>query len=227
MYIQILASSSAGNCYALNCRGEVLLLEAGIPLARVRTRLHVGLSCVIGCLISHEHQDHAGFVRQYWEKGIEVLAKPDTLDIIKYGMALPQDYQYCGWFIHTFKTQHDAEDPAGFLIEAPDGSRVVFAIDTYLLPYKFENVNYWMLECNYDLPILQQNIDAGAVDPAQAKRLLQSHMSVDHVCAFLRAQDLSRTQAVYLLHGSARNLKKYEAKDRVRSLVGVPVFWRT
>ena len=49
-------------------------------------------------------------------------------------------------------------------------------------------------------------------------------MSVDHVAAFLNTQDLSKTQAVYLLHGSDRNLNKQTAVDKIRGVVAVPVY---
>ena len=226
--VQILASSSSGNCYALICDDSVLLLEAGIPVSKLRSRLTAPLSRVVACLISHEHKDHAGYARQYWDAGIQILSSPGTIENVGYGMSIPAlDYFWEGWTITSFVAKHDAVDPQGFIIDAPDGTTVVFAIDTYLLPYIFMGVNVWMLECNYDLAILQDNIDAGLIPDAQAKRILQSHMSVDHVCTFLRAQDLSETRAVYLLHGSARNINKKAAADKVRGVVGVPVYWRT
>lgn len=226
MDVRTLASSSEGNCYALMCADSVLLLEAGIPVSKLRRMLPVGLSRVVACLVTHEHGDHAGYVRQFWEAGIQVLTNQGTLAVIGYGMAIPEgkDYFWYGWTIRTFKTKHDAADPIGYDITAPDGKRVVFATDTYLLPYKFQDVNVWMLECNYDIALLKENIEAGEVDKKQAKRILESHMSVDHVCEFLLHQDLRKTTAIHLLHGSGRNLNVPQACSRVRATTGKPVY---
>lgn len=230
MDVQIIASSSKGNCYALRCDDSVLLLEAGIPVSKLREKLTARLSRVVACLVTHEHKDHAGYVQQYLDAGIPVHMSPGTRRAVGAGYVLEQQawpcglYSIGGWTVTRFPVEHDAEEPVGFIITAPDYTRVVFAVDTYLLSYKFHNINVWMLECNYELPILQENIAAGAVHEAQAKRILQSHMSVDHVAAFLNTQDLSKTQAVYLLHGSDRNLNKQTAVDKIRGVVAVPVY---
>lgn len=227
MDVQIIASSSKGNCYALRCDDSVLLLEAGVPVARLRKKLTAGLSRVVACLVTHEHGDHAGYVGQYWRAGIPVYMSAGTQALLKVGHAIPKPgkaLRLNGWTVTAFRTKHDAADPVGYIVDSPDGERVVFATDTYVLPYLFPHVTVWMLECNYELPILQENITAGAVHEDQAKRILQSHMSVDHVAAFLQAQDLSKTRAVYLLHGSDRNLNKKAAVDKIRGVVGVPVY---
>ena len=233
MDVQIIASSSKGNCYALRCDDSVLLLEAGVPVSKLRKKLTAGLSRVVACLVTHEHKDHAGYAKQYLEAGIPVYSSLSTCSAMGVGRAIFKsrkwnynchDLYVDSWAISVFTTRHDAADPYGYLVDAPDGTRVVFAIDTYLLPYKFPGVNVWMLECNYDLPGLEENLDSGSVNDSQAKRILQSHMSVDHVAAFLQSQDLSKTQAVYLLHGSERNLDKQAAVDKIRGVVGVPVY---
>lgn len=211
----------------MRCADSVLLLEAGISLFRLRKKLSTGLSRVAGCFVTHEHGDHAGYVGQYWRAGIPVYMSAGTQALLKVGHAIPKPgkaLRLNGWTVTAFRTKHDAADPVGYIVDSPDGERVVFATDTYVLPYLFPHVTVWMLECNYELPILQENITAGAVHEDQAKRILQSHLSVDHVAAFLQAQDLSKTRAVYLLHGSDRNLNKQAAVDKIRGVVGVPVY---
>ena len=54
-----MASSSRGNAYLLTAPGAMpLLLEAGIPISKLREGLYahgIDLSQLAGCLISHEH----------------------------------------------------------------------------------------------------------------------------------------------------------------------------
>ena len=51
-----IASGSKGNAYIVKS-GSVapLLLEAGIPIKRLKENLNFGLTGLAGCLISHEH----------------------------------------------------------------------------------------------------------------------------------------------------------------------------
>lgn len=53
--LEILGSSSAGNCYILRVGDKVLLLEAGINFNKIQERLNFRLKEVIGCLVTHEH----------------------------------------------------------------------------------------------------------------------------------------------------------------------------
>lgn len=58
MDIQVLASSSKGNCYRVSNGSTPLLLECGIRFKEIQQKLNFRLSEIAGCLVSHEHQDH-------------------------------------------------------------------------------------------------------------------------------------------------------------------------
>jgi phosphoribosyl 1,2-cyclic phosphodiesterase len=53
--IKPLASGSAGNCYYITDGRSPLLIEAGIPIKKIKQGLNYKLSEIEGCLISHEH----------------------------------------------------------------------------------------------------------------------------------------------------------------------------
>ena len=56
MRFKSIASSSGGNCYLVQSEGASdLLIEAGIPLKRIREALGFSVSALAGVLISHEH----------------------------------------------------------------------------------------------------------------------------------------------------------------------------
>ena len=59
MKIESFGSSSAGNCYRVSDRTTSLLLEAGLPLKKIRVATGHQLSALAGCLVSHEHGDHS------------------------------------------------------------------------------------------------------------------------------------------------------------------------
>lgn len=57
--VKCLASGSTGNAYAVDDGESALLLEAGLPAKRILSGFLPLLPRVAGCLITHEHGDHA------------------------------------------------------------------------------------------------------------------------------------------------------------------------
>ena len=64
MNLHILGSNSFGNCYVLETDYEALILEAGVRMSNVRKALRWKMSKVVGAIITHEHNDHAGHVAE-------------------------------------------------------------------------------------------------------------------------------------------------------------------
>jgi hypothetical protein len=48
-------SNSAGNAYAIDAGGEILLLEAGCKMADVKRQINYRLNDVVGVCVSHSH----------------------------------------------------------------------------------------------------------------------------------------------------------------------------
>jgi phosphoribosyl 1,2-cyclic phosphodiesterase len=80
------------------------------------------------------------------------------------------------------------------------------------------------VECNYQSEILDQNIKDGLCEPGLKDRLLRTHLSLNNVIEFLKANDLSRTREVYLMHLSSRNANAKQMKDAIIKMFGKPVF---
>lgn len=212
MTLTVLGSSSSGNCYLLqsSATGEVLILEAGIPISKVKKALDFNLSKVVACLITHEHGDHAKHARKLHDCLIPIVCTSGTAAAI--GL---QDSHWCPTSGHAlrfgdfrvmaFPVRHDAKEPCGFLIHHPECGTVLFATDTYYLPNTFAGLNNILLECNYRLDILDANIRAGIVHPRVRDRIIRSHMSY-HTCAeTLAANDLSQVNNIVLVHLSSDN----------------------
>jgi phosphoribosyl 1,2-cyclic phosphodiesterase len=60
-------------------------------------------------------------------------------------------------------------------------------------------------------------------DCIYASRLRRSHMSIDNVLDFLKANDISAIEKIYLLHLSSGNSDEKDFKNRVQKATGVPV----
>src|SRR5690606_25201550 len=112
---------------------------------------------------------------------------------VKYIQAKKQ-FQIGTWTILPFDTQHDVAEPLGFLLSNTSGDKLLFATDTYYIRYKFKGLTHIMIECNYSLDILNENIAAGRVPQVMKKRLMRSHFSLENVKDMLQANDLSKLQ---------------------------------
>jgi phosphoribosyl 1,2-cyclic phosphodiesterase len=62
------------------------------------------------------------------------------------------------------------------------------------------------------------------VHPAMRPRLLRSHFSLENVLEFLRANDLSKVEEIWLLHLSQSNSSEELFKKEVQAATGKPVF---
>ena len=232
--IKCLASGSFGNSYAVDDGESVLLLEAGIQKNKILSGYADRLARVAGCLVTHEHTDHAKAAVQLTDCGIDVYASQGTLDAIRptptlrsyrfHTLHARKPAQVGSWAVIPWEAQHDAAEPLGFLLYSRHTKeRLLFATDTYYIPHRFPQLDYIMVECNYDMSILLRNIAEGVTPESLKPLLLQSHFSLDNVRAFLSANDLSRVQHIYLLHVSDGNGDREAFGRDIKALTGIPV----
>lgn len=208
MKLQVIGTGSQGNCYILRSGDDAIMLDAGLPIKRIVTEAR-GLRGVCACLITHEHGDHIKAARDMALWGVDVYATPGTLEAaeIDPNMARIHKIEYLkplevkGYTVLPFQTQHDAQQPCGFLIRSRStGETLLYATDTYYLRNTFPWVNYWLIECNYCDDTLAEMLDSGEVDTMMRNRLLVSHMSLDRLKTTLQANDLSQTRTIVLCH---------------------------
>ncbi|MGF3182277.1 MBL fold metallo-hydrolase [Facklamia sp. P12934] len=229
MKITSYGSSSAGNCYLIEDKGQLLMLEAGVKPKNIKH----DISEIDGLLITHEHNDHAKYAKQiikrcasnlYCTKGTyEALKdKPDSFRFMQINSK--QSFNVKNWRILPFDVEHDAAEPVGFLIDTPGKKRILFATDTYYVRYKFNKVTHLMIECNYHLEALQHNSELGLIDKKRYTRLLTSHFELNNVIQFLKANDLSQLEEVHLLHLSDTNSDAELFREKVKQVVGMPVY---
>ena len=56
MFIRCAGSSSSGNSYALySDNGQILLLDAGLPIKEIKKMCDFNVTDMVGCLVSHGH----------------------------------------------------------------------------------------------------------------------------------------------------------------------------
>lgn len=228
--ITTLASSSRGNCYRIDDGSTPLLLECGIPFKEIQRKLDFKTREIKGCLVSHEHKDHSKAIADVMKAGIDCYMSKGTAKVLNISghrvkIVQPlQQFHIGTWTILPFETQHDAAEPLGYLLANQAGEKLLFATDTYYIKYRFQGLTHIMIECNYAIDILKANIEAGTVNDAMAKRLMQSHFSLDNVKEFFRANDLSQVKEIHLLHLSDGNSDAERFKREIQRLTGKPVY---
>ena len=229
MILEVVGSGSKGNCYILHNDNEALMLEAGVPFKSVLSVLGGKIELLEGCLVTHEHKDHSGYVKDLLDHAVRVYATEGTCQAMvpwsksKIGvpMAIRSKMLKIGNFlIIPFETVHDAEQPCGFFIRHPEMGNLLFATDTHYLPNTFKDISNVMIECNYDEVLLAERKD---IPETLKERIRGSHMSVETCIEALAANDLSKVNNIVLIHISEGDGDPESFKEKVRNATGKTV----
>jgi len=204
--IQVLASSSAANCTVV---GGELLLDAGLPMPKMRKALKGKTAGLRWCLLTHEHQDHARGVDSLLKAGIEVRATRKTIEAlgVEHHRLAPvsQHFQLGDWLVRPFRVNHDAADPVGFaLSHGIADAEVLYLTDTgpfqpreWMLARKWTHI---LIEANHLGEHIDQWVETG--DP-RAARTAMNHLSVEAAIDFLAKIEPDGAE-IHLLHLSDR-----------------------
>ena len=227
MKLIITGSSSKGNNYAIQAdTGEILLLEAGVPLKEVKKAIGYQTSKVVGCLISHIHSDHCKYAKEYLKAGITVSSNEDVAQKILGVNTMYKDitFHFGGFSVTPFEVQHDVKN-FGYLIHYPSYGSIFFATDCYNLHFALRGCRTYLAECNYSDELLNKAIQEGKTIASQADRIRLSHMSLEHCVSWLHQCEAEKSaKQIVLIHGSARHLNSTEAVAKVQKEFGIPVF---
>lgn len=229
MILSILGSNSNGNGYVIQNDNEALILECGFRFLDAQKALDFNTQKVVAALVSHEHGDHAKYVKEYKTRGIKIYASAGTLEKIRLQnektiLRHTQKVKIGNFTILPFNVKHDCAEPLGFLINHPEMGNLVFATDTYYLPYTFDDVQHWLIECNYRKDILDKNCPKGSFKKVLRDRTLQSHMSYETCEKALLSNDLSPAKNIILIHLSDGNSNAAEFKKNIEKSTGKMTF---
>ena len=85
MKLQVLGSSSKGNCYLIEAnKNEKLILDAGVNFKEVQKQLGFELKGIQGVLITHEHMDHLKYATNFALNGIDIYASEGTFQKLNF-----------------------------------------------------------------------------------------------------------------------------------------------
>ena len=231
-----LSSGSRGNSYVIKNGDDLLLIEAGLAANDLKEKLwdkDLNLKDIDNCIISHLHQDHSKSAGYLTRNGINVLMTQSTISGV-FGKKIREDrvyylepnktYRMDNFVVKPFDLSHDGTPTVGFLVmHKPSKELLFYASDTMYLAYKPKGVHYWMVEVNYQDKYLEEAIKEGRMDRDNMRRIKKAHMSLATAIDFFKAQDLSDTEEIWLLHLSDRNSNADEVKEEIQKVTGAIV----
>ncbi|MDD5095733.1 MAG: MBL fold metallo-hydrolase [Dehalococcoidia bacterium] len=224
--IKALASSSAGNSIHVTDGRYPILLDAGISIDRIRKALDFQVSSLSGVLITHLHSDHSKSAKKLMEAGVDVFMSQPTAEALKlsgHRLHIVSDGQLFNvgtWAVKAFAVEHDVEVALGFFM-ASRGETVLYITDSGYVRQRFSGVNYLLIEANFDEQLIRENVAGGEVDRFVKRRTYATHMSINRVLDFLRANDMSQCREIWLLHLSDANSSEEEFKRKVQEATGI------
>jgi metal-dependent hydrolases of the beta-lactamase superfamily I len=237
MELRVIATGSRGNAYALISKdGNILLLECGVPLLKVKEAIDWQIGKVVGVLLTHIHGDHAGYIREFLRARLRVYTSQGTADELDRLGVTPTERQMVrvcsngreiigdlkGFRVIPFSVEHDAPDPLGFLIHHEESGKVLFATDTYFIRNRFKGVGHMLIECNYQSSIVADNFFSGRLNSAMWRRLETSHMSYDNCLKFVKANQDKDLRNIVLLHWSEGNSNPDSMRQGIEEATAIP-----
>jgi phosphoribosyl 1,2-cyclic phosphodiesterase len=232
MQIKVIASGSSGNCYRVSDGKTSLLLEAGIPISKIKAGCDYRLSDIAACLISHEHGDHAKAAQALLKSGVDIYTSKGTADALNiignyHSHLIPplEPIQIGTFTVAGFPVHHDAAEPFGYFIKSEETQeRLFFVTDSYYIDYVFKGITHMMIEANYSDAELDNAVEDGRTPAELKSRLYRSHMSIETAVKLIEANKSPALKQVWLLHLSGNNANAEDFKRQAQECAGCEVY---
>ncbi|RUT68649.1 MBL fold metallo-hydrolase [Flavobacterium cupreum] len=227
MKLKVISTGSIGNAYILETENEALLIECGVNILDIKKALDFNYHKVVGCIVTHEHQDHCKSINEVMELGINTYSGAKTFESINLKsihrariIASKQSVKIGNFNVMAFDVHHDAAEPLGYLIEHPECGKVLFLTDTNYCKYTFPELNNIIIESNFSKEIIDRKFGAGSSKEFLRDRILRSHFSLENCKDMLAANDLSKVNNIVLIHLSDSNSNEKQFVKEVTELTG-------
>lgn len=226
MILKTIGTGSKGNGYILETDTEALIIECGVKPLDIKKAIDFNVDKIKGCIVTHEHGDHAKYIKELINQGVDVYATPGTFKALKTKTENHRAKQFSkdnndnweaknmgGFKIKPFDINHDAAEPVGFLIYHPECGITLYLTDTSYSNYVFKGLNNLIIECNYSDEILEAKLNNNEF---LRDRIIGSHLSLETLLEMLAQNDLSKVNNIVLIHLSDSNSNAEEFKKIIR-----------
>lgn len=233
MFVAPLSSGSAGNAYWFESDGTAILVDAGIGPRDTKKRLELvgrDLSKLSAIVVTHEHYDHIRGadkiarryeVPLYLTQGTLSASNIDTTGLKTVIFENDTSFTIGELQVHARKTIHDAADPACFVVESRDGTRVGLASDLGYVNREvmdhLSGCDGLFFEANHDLDMLR----LGSY-PWSLKRRIMSrfgHLSNDDSVSAVQRLLGADLKTLCMIHLSQKNNHESIVRDMCTRLL--------
>lgn len=218
MNLKVVSTGSQANCYILDDNGRRLVLDAGVSVRNILYAVSFDIMSIDAVLVTHEHGDHAKAVPELVDNGVRVIMTRLTKQAVLGGtdstirLAICKDHDIDQmvvigkWAVKMFDVQHDAADPAGFLIlNSSTNHKILYLTDSSDCRYFFVGLTHIIIECNFCTDIINAKFQSGQTNKKLRDRIVNNHMSLEVLLDYLQALDLSCCRKIVLVHLSDVN----------------------
>lgn len=225
MKLKVINSGSKGNGYALITDEEILLIECGVPVKETMKAIDYQTAKVVGCLCSHVHLDHCGYIKQYMSYGIGVFTSDevhsDILTVIgekTNALQRMKRHKIGSFSVIPFYVPHNGTECDGFIIKHEEIGKLLFITDSEYCPYDFSKygINHALVECNYS----EDYIGAEAKNYSHT---LLGHMEMKTCKRLIQTINTVTLRSVGLLHLSAQNGEPGRFRREIKEIVDCDV----
>lgn len=221
MLMKCNGSGSSGNGYALIEDDEILLIECGVSAKEMLKSINYQTSKVAGCLISHEHGDHAKYISDYMRYGIPVYSSDEVAKCIEEiygekttGLQRMKQVLISSFSVIPFHVPHSETECDGYLIMHKKIGSLLFITDAEYCPYDFSGmkINHLMVECNYSEDYLTK-------DAENYGHVLRGHMELKTCKRLIQSINSPSLRSVGLLHLSGGNADSGRFRSEIKEFV--------
>ena len=227
--VQSLGSGSSGNAFIVTTSDESILIDCGIGIRTLTASLrqrNIALTSIDTICVTHEHSDHIRTLPKVIREDTTIFATDGTA--IRSAVRRDQHVRALGdtpqrignMTLWPMLVSHDAQEPCGFMLEMPDGSRVTILTDLGSwhdsLAEFVRASNLIILEANHDEEMLR----VGPYPQYLKKRVASDvgHLSNRH-CGIALGKTLrtsTHQPEIWLAHLSEHNNLPHVAEETVR-----------
>lgn len=212
-----LGSGSSGNSYILECNGEILLLELGLPWGDILQGLDYNISNVVGCLVSHIHRDHSMSIPNAIKANLSVYSCRSVQDTHEEVKVLKTDARtrIGGFRIRPIVVPHSVQCYS-FIIEHEAMGKLLFFTDCQDFGFKVPKCNHILAECNWDSDVVIDN----AFEEDYHRSMHENHLEKMQTLEILKHNYNVDLQNIVLIHMSSTNICRDKTVEFMKNELG-------
>lgn len=220
MIMRCAGSGSKGNTYIIGDDDGVIILDVGINFSKeIKPLLDFNIGIIKAVLVTHEHGDHAKYIKDYLKAGINVYM-PEALknNFKEYNAKVVKGLRKTrigsNFVVTPFNLPHDGTENLGYLIENEKLGKLLYLTDFEYCKFNFKslNVEHILIETNYDKKFITGN-------KANYEHVLRGHASLETSIEFLKNNCTENIRNVILLHLSDTNSNESYFLEEVKKVV--------